>query len=547
MEADNLPTAAPGDDRSRPALECACRWLSAPAGAPTSPGALLEELARAFAAAGAGVARLADGESVARFEEAGVAAPPLPWQERPALIDEVAQSPSALAVGAGGASWLLTALDGAVEAPWLLWMHAPADRQWSPAEAGALTLVGGALSRQLRRSEDSPRLAARELIRLRQQRFDEAAAAARRIAHDYGNVLTGILGFCELAQGQLPPNGTLASYLDEIHRATLVGQRLTNALRLCARRQWPHEPPARLGAVIAHEARGLRQRFPKTRLDTQVPADLPPVALGAEPLGHVLAQLLDNAAEAVAAGGSVRLSGRVVALTADECRDLLGAADQGPHVELSVEDTGCGLSDDARRKLLSEPFFTTKTRHRGYGLGAVHGILCSHRGALAVGPAAGGGTAARVYLPVAAPAAPPSPGERVLVVDDDPMVLHLVRTTLQRAGYRVETAASADDAVRSYTQAAEPFRLVLSDLVMPHVSGLDLARQLQTHDAGVNVLFMSGQAVVCPPPGGQFELLAKPFRPEGLLRAVRFALERGPRGVPAADRTGDVAVHPAAR
>jgi signal transduction histidine kinase len=547
MEADNLPTATPGDDRSRPALECAYRWLSAPGGAPTSLGALLEELARAFTAAGAGVAHLPDGSRVARFEEAGVAAPPLPWQERPALMDEMAQSPSALAVGGGGASWLLTAIDGAAEAPRLLWLHAPAGRRWSPAEAAALALVGGALSRRLRHSGDSPRLAARDLIRLRQQRFDEAAAAARRMAHDYGNVLTGILGFCELAQGQLPPNGTLASYLDEIHRATLVGQRLTNALRLCARRQWPHEPPTRLGAVVAHEVRSLRQRFPGTRVDVHVPADLPPVALGAEPMGHVLAQLLDNAAEAVASGGGVRLWARVVTLTADECLDLLGAAEPGPHVELSVEDTGCGLSDDARRKLLSEPFFTTKTRHRGYGLGAVHGILCSHRGALAIGPSPDGGTGARAYLPVAAPAAPPSVGERVLVVDDDPMVLHLVRTTLQRAGYRVETVTSADDAVRSYTQAAEPFRLVLSDLVMPHVSGLDLARQLQTHDAGVNVLFMSGQATVCPPPGGQFELLAKPFRPEGLLRAVRFALERGPCGVPAADRTGDEAVHPTVR
>jgi CheY-like chemotaxis protein len=392
--------------------------------------------------------------------------------------------------------------------------------------------------------------------RLRQQRFDEAAAAARRIAHDYGNILTGILGFSELALGRVPPDSPLAAHIKEIHRSALLGERLTCTLRLCSRRQWPQQQPAFLAAVAVDEVRRLLDKFPGTTIDVAAPADLPPVALGAEPLGHVLAQFLDNAAEAVSDGGSVRLSARAVVLSAEQCCDLLGAAEPGPHVEVVVADTGCGLSDDARRLLLSEPFFTTKTRQRGYGLSAVYGILSAHRGALTVEPASDRGTVARAYLPVALapaalPASPSAPGERVLVVDDDPLVLHLVRTTLQRAGYRVETVTSADAAVRSYTRAAEPFRLVLSDLVMPHVSGFDLARQLQTHDARVNVLFMSGQvaadAAGPPTPAGQFDLLAKPFRPEGLLRAVRSALERAPRGVPAADRTGDEGVHSHAR
>jgi CheY-like chemotaxis protein len=187
--------------------------------------------------------------------------------------------------------------------------------------------------------------------------------------------------------------------------------------------------------------------------------------------------------------------------------------------------------------LLVEPFFTTKTRHRGYGLGVAYGILSSHGGALAVEPARVG-TLARAYLPVAAAGVPVRPpelaataGQRVLVVDDDPMILQLVQTTLQRAGYRVETATSACDAVRSFTEAAEPFGLVLSDVVMPQTDGYALANQLRTHDAGVKVLFMSGQVLPCPgrtpPSGGKVDLLAKPFAPDGLLRAVRCALERG--------------------
>jgi signal transduction histidine kinase/ActR/RegA family two-component response regulator len=518
---------------------------------------MLAELAGAFAATGAGVALLPEGDVLACSEEGTAGATSLPWRERRDLLGDVVQSPSAVAVSAGGLSWLLAAVDGDGRASWLLWLEAPPARQWSSAEAAALALTGEALSRRLRRPEGAPRWA-RQMLRRRQQRFDEAATAARRIAHDYGNVLTGILGFSELALGQLAPDSPLTAYLGEIHRSALVGERLTNTLRLCTRRQWPRHRPARLSDVVADEVRRLGGKFAGTRLDVALPADLPPVAIDAEPLRHVLAQLLDNAAEAVASGGSVRLSARTVVLTTDQCLDMLGAAEPGPHVEAVVEDSGCGLSAEARERLLAEPFFTTKTRHRGYGLSVVYGILSSHGGALAVGPGAGGGTAARAYLPVAVAgpassgtAAAPVTGERVLVVDDDPMILHLVRTTLQRAGYRVETASSADDALRSYTRAAEPFRLVLSDLVMPHVSGMDLVRQLQTHDAGVNVLFMSGQVAcsACGPqaPAREFDLLAKPFRPEGLLRAVRSALERGRHGVPAAGGAGDEGVHAPAR
>jgi two-component system cell cycle sensor histidine kinase/response regulator CckA len=118
------------------------------------------------------------------------------------------------------------------------------------------------------------------------------------------------------------------------------------------------------------------------------------------------------------------------------------------------------------------------------------------------------------------------------VVDDDPYVLHYVRTTLEQAGYRVQAATTAADAIASYQAAEdEPFRLVLSDVVMPQVTGVDLAKRLLGQDAHANVIFMSGQV---PPgslrdyfQGGQVDLLEKPFRPERLLGVVRAALARG--------------------
>jgi CheY-like chemotaxis protein len=194
---------------------------------------------------------------------------------------------------------------------------------------------------------------------------------------------------------------------------------------------------------------------------------------------------------------------------------------------------------------LASPFFTTRPRHRGLGLAAVYGILHLHCGGLAFDDRPGGGTVARFVLPIVrsriadqdqganAPRSPSSASrEKVLVVDDDPMVLRFVSTTLERGGYRVQTAQSGDEALRRYQDStAEPFRLVLSDVAMPLMNGVDLARRLVQHDAQVNLLFMSGQVSPDFAPenwgGAPFPLLRKPFHPEGLLRAVRAALDCG--------------------
>jgi len=136
-------------------------------------------------------------------------------------------------------------------------------------------------------------------------------------------------------------------------------------------------------------------------------------------------------------------------------------------------------------------------------------------------------------------------GDRILVVDDDASILRMICATLVRAGYRVEAATSAEEALTCYAMAAhDRFALVLSDLAMPRVTGVDLARKLLSRDANVRVLFMSGQAnnELTRPDGAArgFDFLSKPFRPDGLLRAVRGAIDRKPRGLPASDEA-DVA------
>jgi CheY-like chemotaxis protein len=195
--------------------------------------------------------------------------------------------------------------------------------------------------------------------------------------------------------------------------------------------------------------------------------------------------------------------------------------------------------------LFVEPFFTNKARRQGFGLAVAYGLLSAHRGGLSVANAPHGGALARVLFPVAqkpaassvipesAPAAADVHNdEKVLVVDDDPMILQFVSMTLEQAGYRVMAVTNADEALDCYASStgSDQFRLVLSDVVMPRVTGVDLARNLLNHDANARILFMSGQVSPDFPRKDfaeyQFDLLSKPFRPEGLLRAVRGALDR---------------------
>ncbi len=564
--ADRPPTSG----SSRSALELAHRLLGRPPGDHSDLGGLLAELAGAFSASAAGLASLPGASLLACHP-----APPVAT-EVSALLAHSGQRPCWVPRAAGG-SYLLATLSAPagtfepdVAAHWALWVEDAQRPTWSDEEAAALDLIGLALSRwlsNLRGAVQPPRWADQLDLAARQQRMETAAEVTRRLAHDFGNVLTGILGFSELALAQqVPATSPLHSYLTEVYRGAQTGAQFTHQLRLFSRRQSTSSRACALAPLLAEEEKrlcppGAREGSPLT-LNVSLPNDLPPLALDSDHLRQVLGALLDNAREALAGPGSIAISARLTALTEADCHDLYGAARPGPHVEVCIADTGTGLSPEVQRRLFAESFFTSKPRRRGFGLAIAYGILHAHRGGLRLHPGVERGVVARVLVPAArsapAPAlaaetaAPPNSadpasavarkarGEKVLVVDDDPQVLQLVSVTLEQAGYRVHAVSNADDALQTYlAQSIDPFRLVLSDVIMPRVTGVDLARRLVKRDANVRVLFMSGRvsADFMQPDLAQhsFELLTKPFLPEGLLRAVRSALDRpatGPRRAP---------------
>jgi signal transduction histidine kinase/ActR/RegA family two-component response regulator len=497
----------------------------------------LGKLAESFDARGIGLAGLLEGVPTVQHWMCSDApsrpTPVRPWEEAPQLLSLCQGQVAVASRSLDGTRAFLTAgfqEDGIL---WVVWLSDSGERRWIHEDQAALTLAAVVLARSIPTGSNSERRQNWMLRAQRQQRLESASGVVSRLAHDFNNVLTGVLGFIELSLGQVPSASVPHQYLTEAYQAAELGTKMVHQLSLFSRRSSPRNPSAAV-AMVAEELSKEQQ------VHLNVPAGLPAVAMDGDSLRGLLKQLLNNAREAIRDGGAITISARVAELTIWDCMDLLGSPSPGRFVEMTVTDTGTGLSPEARQRIFMDPFFSTKPRHRGLGLASVYGTLQVHRGGLRVDPGPERGTIVRFYVPLAAaretwaqgtPAgASPSVGDRLLVVDDDPQTLHFMCTTLERAGYRVHRATDGSQALDSYTAAAEPFRLVVSDVVMPQMTGFDLAQRLLDHDPRVNVLFTSGQIPIGFLPedfaGRDFGLLPKPFRTDGLLQAVQAALLR---------------------
>jgi signal transduction histidine kinase/CheY-like chemotaxis protein len=518
-------------------------WLLTSEEAAPALSVLLTRLARAFDGLEAGLAlgtlktqMDADGRSV--IARRG------PWEERAELLEQAGRAPTAVSTpGHDRTNWLWTVLEMGGNQPCIVWLAGPVERTWSTSEAAVLPLAAQALLRLVGSGFGSASLT-RTFERARLQgKLEAAAALTSRLAHDFGNVLTGILGFAELSISQLPPDSLPRRYVEEIWQAAQQGARWIQKLQMFSRRRSQPFLPATLPMVVAPEKTRLGPLWEgRVELRVTVPEDLPALGLDAESLREILSQLLDNAGEAFAAPGVVTLAARTVDLSEQDCQELLGNAAPGAHVEVTITDSGSGFSAEARQRLFVDPFFSNKPRHRGLGLAVVYGLLQSSRGGLRFGPHPDQGTTVRVLLPIARAEEPsPAPttaklanGDRVLVVDDDTLTVRFITSVLESAGYQVQGARSAAEAQELYGSGTPGFDLVLTDVVMPQQDGFDLVRVLQKRDPRLNVLFMScrqdGQDWPQDSVLRDHDLLLKPFRPEGLLRAVRAALHRGRNG-----------------
>jgi signal transduction histidine kinase len=411
----DVPPAPPAADRTRQVLDVVHGLLRKPASGDGAAGPCLHDLAQAFAARAAGIAGFLEGVPCLHERSpvpgAGASAGSCLWEEFPDFVtgERGAAEIQQLRTAAG-----LSILVAAVEQPagmrWLLWLEGDTDRAWGAADQAALALAALACVRLLTGGPEAAWEKRLEQKRL-QRRLEEAAAVTGRLAHDFGNVLTGVQGFAELALAQLTPGSAPHRHVHEAYQTALKGARMIQELAQFGRRRKPGTGQAAPAPVLAEIRARLQPRWGLgVPLELDVPGKLPAVALDAEPLRQVLGHLLDNAREAITESGEVRVSVRPVALSEEDCLGYLGLPKSGDCVEIAVADTGGGIPPDVRRRLLNEVFFTTKPGHRGLGLAVVYVILQAHRGGFRIEPAPDGGTTVRVVLPVATPA--PAAGPR---------------------------------------------------------------------------------------------------------------------------------------
>ncbi len=389
------------------------------------------------------------------------------------------------------------------------------------------------------------------------QRLESLGQLAGGVAHDFNNLLAVILGCAGFVAEATAGDDSVRAEVDQIQAAAERGARLTRQLLIFGRREQTQTELLDLGAVVT-DIQGLLVRTigEDVKLVVHTAASLPAVRADRGRMEQVLINLAVNARDAMPDGGTLTVRLRTTLLDEEYTR-LHPEITPGHYVELAVSDTGVGMSPKVLSRIF-EPFFTTKSRDKGTGLGlaTVHGIVGEADGSLSVYSEPGMGTTFRAFFPPAgaqaAAAAEPAPaaavkgsGETVLVVEDEPAVRDIAARILRRNEYSVLEAASGPEALS--LAAEHEFDLLLTDLVMPQVSGTELARRIGQVRPGVAVLFMSGYSQDVLGPRRALDdgvaLIQKPFAAQELLRSVRAViaaarrnrdLANGPVGLPAA-------------
>jgi signal transduction histidine kinase/ActR/RegA family two-component response regulator len=353
-----------------------------------------------------------------------------------------------------------------------------------------------AFLRQLERHE-------RVTARLHQsQKLEALGTLAGGIAHDFNNVLGAVLGYAELAGQHSGPGTVQRRHIDNIVVAANRARELVARILAFSRPGVGSARPVSLQNILS-EVHSLTCAAlpPEVTVAMELPQAPLVVAGDASQLHQMLANLVTNAVQAVSSGGEVRV--RALALEVSEPRDCtVGRLQQGRYACVEVSDTGAGMSAEQLERIF-EPFFTTKPVGTGTGLGLslVHGIVLDHGAALEVRSRAGSGTHFAVYLPLidAEPAEEPAPlaapsgnGETVLVVDDEESLVRLSEEVLASLGYEPVGCVGAHQALRVFRSAPQRFDAVLTDAIMPEMSGLELIAELRRVRPELPVVLVSG-------------------------------------------------------
>jgi len=372
------------------------------------------------------------------------------------------------------------------------------------------------------------------------QKLEALGTLAGGIAHDFNNVLGAVLGYGELAGAQAAPGSAQRRYIDNIVVAANRARELVARILAFSRPGVGSARPLLLDDIVT-EVRSLAGAAlpPGVSVEVRV-TDVPLVVAGdAAQLHQMFANLVTNAVQAVGPSGRVLL--RASAVQVPEARDCtVGRLRPGRYARVDVVDSGVGMSQTQVERIF-DPFFTTKPVGEGTGLGLslVHGIVLDHGAALEVDSRPGAGTTFSVYLPLteAAPAAAPVPrraprgrGETVLVVDDEEGLVHLAEEVLAGLGYEPVGCVGAQQALRVFRAAPERFDAVLSDAIMPDMSGTELLAEMKQLRPQLPAVLMSGYGgpdlQAQAQTAGAQAVLTKPLAAADLAQCLALLFER---------------------
>jgi PAS domain S-box-containing protein len=335
------------------------------------------------------------------------------------------------------------------------------------------------------------------------RKMEALGTLAGGIAHDFNNILTGTFGFVELARLELEPNHPASAWLDRISSSSQRARDLVRQILTFSRKNESARMAQRLPPVVGEALRLLHSSLPPaielvSRLDNNAPA----VLADSTQIHQVVLNLCTNASHAMPNGGRIIVTLEPCVITAAEAAghdDLK----PGPWVRLSVADEGIGM-DAATLDQIFEPFFTTKGTGIGTGLGlaVVHGIVKSHEGAIVVRSTVGAGSTFELYFPIAPVGSEESSvpsdeipfgnGERILVVDDDPVCGFAVEKIIESLGYRATRCTQAEEALEKFTSAPHSYDLVVSDLAMPGMDGAELIGRLLEIRPALPIIVITG-------------------------------------------------------
>jgi len=372
------------------------------------------------------------------------------------------------------------------------------------------------------------------------QKMETVGRLAGGVAHDFNNMLGVILGYVDLAKMRLVKEHPVLRDILEIEKAALRSRDITAQLLAFSRKQIITPAVVNLNDLVVNTKKAL-VRLIGENVELQVHLEENPWNIKFDPsqIEQILINLAVNARDAMPSGGKLTLETKNITVDELYCMNHVGSS-PGDYMRLSVSDNGTGM-DRGVQEHIFEPFFTTKEVGEGTGLGlaTVYGIVKQNKGFINVYSEPGYGTTFTVYLPRTTDEETvpeederrdvPSGGGTILLVEDDPMVLEVAQGMLESVGYRVVIAKSPREALPIYEKISGTVDLVLTDVVMPSMSGAELVTRLNEISPGVKVLYMSGYTEDAIARHGVLEkgvhFLQKPFRMGDLARKVREAMK----------------------